>query len=56
MNEMAEAPDWLEENKVDEVLFCQEFLLEHPMVCVRGTFFTIERRITDERELKKADL
>ena len=53
MNEMAEAPDWLEENKVDEVLFCQEFLLEHPMVCVRGTFFTIERRITDERELKK---
>ena len=53
MNEMAEAPDWLDENKVDEILFCQEFLLEHPMVCVRGTFFTIERRITDERELKK---
>ena len=53
MNEMAEAPDWLDENKVDEVLFCQEFLMEHPMVCVRGTFFTIERRITDERELKK---
>ena len=53
MNEMAEAPDWLDENKVDEVLFCQEFLMEHPMVCVRGTFFTIERRITNERELKK---
>ena len=38
MNEMAEAPDWLDENKVDEVLFCQEILIEHPMVCVRGTF------------------
>ena len=54
MIESADLPEWYDDNnKIDEILFCQEFLLEHPMVCVRGTFFTIERRITDERELKK---
>ena len=50
---MNDLPEWYDDNKIDEILFCQEFLMEHPMVCVRGTFFTIERRITDERELKK---
>ena len=53
MNELLEQPEWFDGKKLDEVLFCQEFLWEHPMVCVRGTFFTIERRITDERKLKK---
>ena len=53
MNETMELPEWFDGKKVNETLFCQEFLEEHPMVCVKGTFFTVEKRITDERELKK---
>ena len=48
-----ELPEWFDGKKLNETLFCQEFLKEHPMVCVKGTFFTVEKRITDERELKK---
>ncbi|MBQ9686815.1 MAG: DNA primase [Oscillospiraceae bacterium] len=53
MNETMELPEWFDGKKVNEILFSQEFLEEHPMVCVKGTFFTVEKRITDERELKK---
>ena len=53
MDETIEIPEWFDGKKINETLFCQEFLNEHPMVCVKGTFFTVEKRITDERELKK---
>lgn len=53
MQETMELPEWFDGKKVNEILFCQEFLAEHPMVCVKGTFFTVDKRITDERELKK---
>lgn len=53
MNETMELPEWFDGKKINETLFCQEFLEEYPMVCVKGTFFTVEKRITDERELKK---
>ena len=53
MNEPADMPKWYDRKKVNEILFCQEFLAEHPMVCVKGSFFTVDHRITDERELKK---
>ncbi len=46
-------PAWLDGKKISEVAFCQEFLQEHPMVCVKGTFFTVDKRISDERDLKK---
>ena len=50
---MNELPVWYDGKKINEVAFCQEFLREHPMVCVKGSFFTVEHRITDERELRK---
>ena len=53
MDENKELPVWYDGKKVNEVLFCQEFLRVHPMVCVKGSFFTVEHRITDERELRK---
>ena len=40
-------PDWYDGKKVDEVRFCREFLNEHPMICVKGSFFTVDGRITD---------
>ena len=53
MQEITQLPEWFDGKKVNEILFCQEFLAEHPMVCVKGIFFTVDKRITDERELKK---
>ena len=53
MQEITQLPEWFDGKKINEILFCQEFLEEHPMVCVKGTFFTVDKRITDERELKK---
>ena len=53
MQEITQLPEWFDGKKVNEILFCQEFLAEHPMVCVKGTFFTVDKRIADERELKK---
>ena len=50
---MNELPVWYDGKKVNEVLFCQEFLRVHPMVCVKGSFFSVDHRITDERELRK---
>ena len=50
---MDELPVWYDGKKINEIAFCQEFLREHPMVCVKGSFFTVEHRITDERELRK---
>lgn len=46
-------PDWFDGKKVDEVRFCREFLDEHPMICVKGSFFTVDGRITDEAALSK---
>ena len=46
-------PDWFDGKKVDEVRFCREFLDEHPMICVKGSFFTVDGRITDEAALGK---
>ncbi len=46
-------PAWFDGKKINEIAFCREFLREQPMVCVKGTFFTADKRITDERELKK---
>ena len=30
-----QTPEWLDLNRIDEILFCQEFLQEHPMICVK---------------------
>ena len=53
MDEKTDVPVWFDRKYVNEILFCEEFLCEHPMVYVKGSFFTVEHRITDERELKK---
>ena len=43
-----ELPFWYDGKSVNEVGFCEEFLQQHPMVCVGGSFFTKDGRITDE--------
>lgn len=46
-------PDWFDGKHLNEVLFCKEFLNDHPMKTVNGAFFTVEGRVTDESLLKK---
>ena len=46
-------PEWIEGQKINEVLFCEEFLQQYPMVSVGGTFFTVEGLVSDENLLKR---
>lgn len=49
----AETPRWMQDKHFNEVLFCEDFLTAHPMVCVSGSFFTVDGRITDEESIRK---
>ena len=51
--ERNEPPRWLQDKHFNEVLFCEDFLAEHPMVCVGGSFFTVEGRVADEESIRK---
>lgn len=46
-------PEWMDGSKINEVLFCKAFLEVHPMICINGTFFTVEGRVTDENRLRR---
>ncbi|MGN0999451.1 MAG: DUF5906 domain-containing protein, partial [Faecousia sp.] len=46
-------PEWVDGKKINEVLFCREFLEAHPMVSLGGAFFTVEGLVSDENLLKK---
>ena len=49
----AETPRWIQDKHFNEVLFCEDFLAAYPMVCVSGSFFTVDGRITDEESIRK---
>ena len=46
-------PIWYDGHHLDEVKFCAEFLREHPMICVRGKFYTMDGPVGDEDEIRK---
>ena len=46
-------PEWVDGKKINEVLFCREYLEQHPMISVGGAFFTVEGLVSDENLLKK---
>ena len=51
--ERNEPPRWMQDKHFNEVLFCKDFLAEYPMVCVGGSFFTVEGRVADEESIRK---
>ena len=51
--ERNEPPRWMQDKHFNEVLFCEDFLSAHPMVCVGGSFFTLEGRVADEESIRK---
>lgn len=52
-NTVQARPAWINGKLIDEVAFCKELLLEQPLVCVHGHFYTMEGRIHDESTLAK---
>ena len=50
----SESPVWLDGDKIDEVLFCEELRTEHPMLCIHEVFFTVDGKVTDEGWIKNA--
>ena len=48
-----ECPAWFDGKKINETVFCEEFLRDYPMVTVNDAFFTVNDRIHDENRLKK---
>ena len=54
MHEETNPPCWvLRGDRVDELAFANEFLTNHHMVSVNGTFFTPDGRLSDENALRK---
>ena len=51
--ERNEPPRWMQDKHFNEVLFCVDFLAEYPMVCVGGSFFTVEGHVADEESIRK---
>ena len=54
MPTFSESPAWLDGDKIDEVLFCEELVAEHPMICIHEVFFTVDGKVTDESWIKNA--
>lgn len=46
-------PEWMEGKKINESLFCREYLQERPMIAISGTFFTVDGRVADEAKLMR---
>ena len=46
-------PDWYDGKHIDEVLFCEAFLRQHPMKCIHGRLFTVDGAVEDEREVSQ---
>ena len=50
----SERPVWMDGDKINEVLFCEEFVAEHPMICIHEVFFTVDGKVMDESWIKNA--
>ena len=54
MEDEIKIPRWvLRGDRVDELAFANEYLMNHHMVSVNGTFFTPDGRMPDENALRK---
>lgn len=49
----ADTAAWFDGKAINEVLFCEEFLRDYPMISVGGTFFTVNGLVNDEIRLQK---
>ena len=45
-------PVWFNGKAINEAIFCQQFLISHPLAYTDGAFFTVEGRMMDESVLQ----
>ena len=50
------SPIWMNGKKINEILFCEEFLRMVPMRCIGGKFFTVDGQLPNEETLQQAVL
>ena len=55
-NSSIEYPAWFDGKRINEGIFCTEFLRDYPMLSVNGTFFTVNGRVRDENRLKRSSM
>ena len=46
-------PDWYDGKRVDELMFCRNFLAKHPMKCIRDRLCTVDGPVEDERQISQ---
>ena len=46
-------PDWYNGKRVNELMFCRNFLAKHPMKCIRDRLFTVDGPVEDERQISQ---
>lgn len=46
-------PVWFDGQKINEALFCSEFIKDFPMVSINDTFFTVNGIVLDEGKLRQ---
>ena len=46
-------PAWFAKKKLNEVIFCCDFLCSRPMVHVNGSFYTKDGKVTSEESIRK---
>lgn len=46
-------PVWFDGQKINEALFCSEFIKDFPMVSINDTFFTVNGIVRDEGKLRQ---
>ena len=46
-NIMETAPVWLDDKSVNEIIFCEEFLSEHRIICINNQFIGFDGVIED---------
>ncbi len=44
---------WFDGKKINEAMFCEEFIKDFPMVCLNNTFFTVDGVVGDESGIKQ---
>jgi putative DNA primase/helicase len=52
MEQASQPETWFDGNKVNDVLFCEDFLAGHPMKCIHGTFFDVNGAVGDAEQIK----
>ena len=44
---------WFDGKKINEAVFCSEFVKDFPMICINDSFFTVDGMVRDESGLRR---